>query len=198
VGPEARSTSAVTLPSADIPQNVPFHGAYRSAPPCPLPEGEGKAAPPLAVQPPGCRCAGVKALHLPAAVAAGFALLVPAPASAGAQQAPPVALFSPPPPARHGGMRGFHRFHGGFFIVPETEIVHDVVVVHDQPAEEAAPPAPPPPRKPYVIGRSYSSLPGTCMKMVDRGATYFHCSGEWYRQVRGGSGALYKAVARPL
>ena len=40
-----------------------------------------------------------------------------------------------------------------------------------------------PPRKPYVIGNSYASLPGGCMKMIEEGAHYYYCGGgEWYRQ----------------
>jgi hypothetical protein len=94
---------------------------------------------------------------------------------------------------------GFHRgwghgFGRGFVIFEEPRVVHDVVVVHDvAPEPPAPPPPPPPPRKPYVIGRSYASLPGGCMKMIAGGASYYQCSGEWYRQVAGG----YRAVAGP-
>jgi YHS domain-containing protein len=31
------------------------------------------------------------------------------------------------------------------------------------------------------------------MKMIDGGVSYYHCSGEWYRQV----GGEYRAVAQP-
>ncbi len=107
------------------------------------------------------------------------------------------SLFPAPIPRTMSGTHdGFHRqFHHGFnntlVIFQEPRLVHDVLVVHDLPAEppeRAPPPAPP---KPYVLGRSYASLPGGCMKIVERSASYFRCSGKWYRQV----GARYKAVA---
>jgi hypothetical protein len=44
-----------------------------------------------------------------------------------------------------------------------------------------------------VIGRTYKSLPGACLKMVQAGGSYFHCSVGWFRQV----GALYRAVPMP-
>ena len=74
-------------------------------------------------------------------------------------------------------------------------------VVREEPA--AAPPAaaepPPPPRQPFVVGKSYSSLPGGCLKSIEEGgkATFYYCSGEWFRQLSGGRDARYKAVARP-
>ena len=128
------------------------------------------------------------------------ALLALGPANAGSAWMPP---RSPPTPQQLGGMNGFHGgFHdgfvGGFFpgYYIEREVVHDVVVVHDQPVETVAPPEPPPPpRKPWVMGKSYSSLPSGCMKMIEDGISYFHCSGEWYREVGRGQ---YKAVSAPL
>jgi hypothetical protein len=46
-----------------------------------------------------------------------------------------------------------------------------------------------------VIGASYASLPGGCMKMIEEGASYYYCGGgEWYKQ----TGKLYRAVARKL
>jgi hypothetical protein len=96
------------------------------------------------------------------------------------------------------GVPGFHRFHrgtngGGFIYYEEPEYVPVVVeqVVHDEPA--APPPPAPAPRKPYVLGRIYDSLPGGCLKLLQDGASYYHCSGEWYRQV----GSEYKAVRMP-
>jgi hypothetical protein len=144
----------------------------------------------------------VKAFRLPA-----ICLLV-APAEAGAQQPPPVVpqipisgqQVSPPPSAqRMHGPRDFHGFPiflpGFVWLEREYVPVIEREVVREIPAEQPAPPTPPPPpRKPYVIGRSYSSLPGTCMKMVEKGAAYFLCNGEWYRQV---GSRQYKAVARP-
>jgi hypothetical protein len=90
------------------------------------------------------------------------------------------------------------RTHGGFgtlILETEPQVVHDVIVVHDQPAVPVSPPpAPLPPREAYVIGRSYNSLPGGCMKMVQGGVSYYHCSGDWYREI----GGRYKAVHTPL
>src|SRR5690348_17043488 len=111
---------------------------------------------------------------------------------------------SPPQPPQsviHGTFGGgFHHHHGfgggGFLLVPETEVVHDVVVVHDQAAEPPAPPPPPPaPKEPWVIGRTYASLPGGCMKMVEKAASYFYCGGDWYRQV---GSSEYRAVKKPI
>lgn len=91
-------------------------------------------------------------------------------------------------------------FNGGVIFVEreyvpvvEREVVREVTVAEPPAA------APTPPRKPYVIGRNYSSLPGACMKIIEDGgkATYFYCSGEWYRQVGAGSAATYQAVAQP-
>ena len=149
----------------------------------------------------------MKALHLPAANAALFLLLALAPVRADAQ------IFPVAPPAlsvQHGGMPGFHHggmpgfhhggrhgFHGGAVFVIQRDLVIEREIVREVPADEAAADPPPPaPRKPYVIGRSYSSLPGGCMKLIDGGKSYFLCSGEWYRQVRG-SGGPYLAVAEP-
>jgi len=91
------------------------------------------------------------------------------------------------PPAG-GGMHGHRGFAVPFFY-PERE----VVVVEREVIREVPPEPPAPPRKPYLIGASYASLPGGCMKMIEAGGTYFYCGGEWYRQVGGG----YRAVAQP-
>ena len=97
-----------------------------------------------------------------------------------------------------GGARGGHFHHGfgtgGFFLYDQPYVVHDVVVVHDQPAAQpVAVEPPPPPREPWVLGRTYASLPGGCMKMIEGGGTYFLCSGDWYREV----GRQYQAVEMP-
>jgi hypothetical protein len=34
------------------------------------------------------------------------------------------------------------------------------------------------------------------MKMIEDGASYYYCSGEWYRQMGAGRSATYKAVAK--
>ncbi len=142
----------------------------------------------------------MKALHLAMVSAAICALLVLPAGKAGAQVAPNLEIHGTqvsPPPAHPGHMRGFRGFFPGFFYV-EPQVIHDVVVVHDAPAEPPAPPAPPPPpRKPFILGRTYSSLPGGCMKMIDRGISYYQCSGKWYRQVGGGGDGPYRAVAQP-
>lgn len=98
----------------------------------------------------------------------------------------------------HGGH--FKRGHVTNFILVEREV--PVIVEREVVREvvrEVAPPAPPPPRKPYVVGRSYASLPGGCMKMIEGGASYYYCGGgEWYRLVGSGAGAVkYRAIAKP-
>lgn len=130
----------------------------------------------------------MKALHLQAVGAAMSALLVLAPASA---DAAPIGVISNPLPPRHGGM---HRFHGPFIIV-EQETIIEREVVREKPAPTAPVEPPPPPRKAYVLGKTYASLPSGCMKMIEQGASYYYCSGDWYRQV---GSAQYKAVLQPL
>lgn len=156
----------------------------------------------------------MKTLQLPAVGAALSGLLILAAAEAEAQQ--PVAGSGPRMTIpRDGGpfgghFRGGHRrggkFHGGHFpsfilVERSFDYAQDerVVIVE----REAPPPTPPPPapspegegkRKPYVIGNSYASLPGGCMKMIEEGVSYYWCSGgEWYRLV----GKQYRAVAKP-
>jgi len=124
-------------------------------------------------------------------------LLLLAAAQAVAQSAPITSRpWLPPPPPPQGQMNG--TFNGGVIFVEreyvpvvEREVVREVTIAEPPAA------APPPPRKPYVIGRNYSSLPGACMKIIEDGAQYYYCSGEWYRQVGTGSAAQYKAVAQP-
>ena len=96
--------------------------------------------------------------------------------------------------------RGFHGgfgsgFGGGVWVVERDPVVIEREVVREVPVPvpvEAAAPKPPP--KPYVIGNSYDSLPGPCLKLIDDGVSYFYCSGDWYRQ----EGRQYRAVARQL
>lgn len=129
----------------------------------------------------------MKALHLVAAVLAIAA-------SSAAAQTPANPRFGyarPAPPPLPGPIFGLPYFYEPYPVVIEREVVREVPVL----VEPAAPP--PEPREPYVIGKSYASLPGGCLKMIQSGASYFYCSGEWYRQVGEGSGALYKAVAMP-
>ena len=136
----------------------------------------------------------MKAFHLTAVTAAMCALLALAPGPAGAQQRPPSASqYSPPPP--QGRLHGFRHFQ--FFI--EREYVPVYVQgdaggdTYAEPPAAVPSPPPPAPRKPYVIGRSYSSLPGGCLKLIQDGSSYYGCSGEWYRQ----AGGAYQAVAQP-
>ena len=98
-----------------------------------------------------------------------------------------------PPPQPH--------FGGGFIGFPVWGIEREVHVIEREiirevPVVVEPPPPPPPPREPYVIGKSYASLPSGCMKMIEEGASYYLCSGDWYRQVGSGSGVQYKAVKR--
>ena len=99
---------------------------------------------------------------------------------------------------RHG--RGDGRKLVGDVWIIENEVV-EVVEVPVEKAAAAAAPAPaapakeePKPREPYVIGNSYSSLPGGCMKILQDGASYYLCNGDWYQAVGGGQ---YKAVRQP-
>ena len=97
---------------------------------------------------------------------------------------------------RHGG-HGFRGIGGVWIVEREVPVIVEREVVREVPVPVPAEP-PPPPRKPYVIGNSYASLPGGCMKLIEEGVSYYYCSGEWYRQVGSGSAATYKAVARRL
>jgi hypothetical protein len=137
----------------------------------------------------------MKAPQPPGLAAAMVALLAVTASGAAAQQRAGSGLRVPPP--SHGG--GKHGFHGGFpiFIVErEVPVIIEREVVREVPAEPQTPVAPPP-RKPFVIGKSYASLPGGCMKLIEGGASYYLCSGDWYRQVGSGRDARYRAVAKP-
>src|SRR4030095_3385154 len=94
-----------------------------------------------------------------------------------------------------------HGLHGGFDNVWVVEREVPVYVDREVPVEvpvAVEAPAPAPPRKPYVIGASYSSLPGSCMKLIEEGVSFYYCSGEWYREIRGGRDPQYRAVERKL
>ncbi|HEX8840638.1 MAG TPA: hypothetical protein VF750_09245 [Sphingomicrobium sp.] len=131
----------------------------------------------------------------------GGGSLFPGPSSLFPTPMPPQTGGLGPRGGSHGGFHGGghgggfrHGFIPGLVLYPEPVVVRDVVVVHDRAPEPPAPPPPPAkPREPYVVGRTYKSLPGGCLKMVQGGASYFRCGGGWYRQV--GSG--YRAVSRP-
>ena len=94
----------------------------------------------------------------------------------------------------HGGKHGIPFF---VFVEQEPTVIIEREVVREVAVPQPAPPPPEPPREPWVLGRTYASLPGGCMKLIEGGAAYFLCSGEWYRQVGSGSAATYKAVAKP-
>lgn len=130
-------------------------------------------------------------LHLLAISAAMSALLIIAAAEADAQQRP---------------------VGGGTRIMPPVPRDRDVIIVErqvtqtvepDTDAKQAvAPPAAPAaaapePRKPYAIGSTYSSIPSGCMKLIEDGASYYHCNGEWYQSVSSGNGVQYLAVRAP-
>lgn len=123
--------------------------------------------------------------------AAMSALLVFAAAKADAQWRP---IGRPPP-----GLPHYPREHFHDFILIEREVVHTVVTVPEEKpaAPPAAPAAPTEPRKPYVLGGTYSSIPGGCMKLIEDGASYYHCNGEWYRSVGSGNSTQYLAVREP-
>jgi hypothetical protein len=98
---------------------------------------------------------------------------------------------------------GFHHGFGGVWVVEREVEVPVYVEVPVAAAPSVTPPLPPhqgegDKRKPYVIGASYDSLPGSCMKLIEEGVSFYYCSGEWYRQVGEGRGATYKAVKREL
>ena len=144
----------------------------------------------------------MKVTHLLALSAAISAMLILAASEADAQGRVVSGGWGSPP--RHGG--GGHGGHGkfvgqGFIAFPayvvEREVVHVIEreVVVEEPAAPAEPP--PPPAEPHVIGKIYASLPGGCMKLIEEGASFYYCSGEWYRQEGAGGGARYRAVAHP-
>ncbi len=142
-----------------------------------------------------CYVGAMKAPHL-LAVGAAAAALIFAASEAEAQQRPIGGGFRNPLPAHGGNMHGRHRFFLPFFVGDRETVIIEREVVREVPVVVEPPPPPPPPREPYVIGKSYSSLPSGCMKMIEDGASYYVCSGEWYRQVGSGSAVKYKAVAK--
>ena len=129
----------------------------------------------------------MKGLHLLAARAAMSAWLICVAAQADAQQ-----RRLPDGPRRPAP---WPRDRVRDVIIVEREVVETVVV---EPEGQAVPPEapaepPPEPRKPYAIGSTYSSIPSGCMKLIQDGAIYYHCNGEWYRPV----GSEYLAVRMP-
>ena len=135
----------------------------------------------------------MRVLHFVAGGAAAAGLLILAASPAYAQHVT-VGGWSAPP-RQHGGFRGGHGFNVQFFWDDREVVVVEREVVREVPAAPPPPPEPPaPPRKPFVIGSTYASLPGGCMKLIEGGASYYYCSGDWYRQL---GRDQYRAVAQP-
>ena len=130
----------------------------------------------------------MKGLHLLGNSAAMSALLIFAAVEVDAQRRPV-----------GGGQRSMpHIPRDRGFIIIEREVIR--TVEREPEAKPVPPPAPAPvpePRKPYVIGRTYSSVPSGCMKQIEDGASYYYCSGDWYRSVGRGNRAQYLAVRKP-
>jgi len=152
-----------------------------------------------------CYARAMKALSL---LVAGVATAVAMASTAEAQQrsmggaprGPTLANHAGMHAGMHGGMHGgLHGGQGVFipYYVEREPVIIEREVVREVPVVVEPPPPPPPPREPYVIGKSYASLPGGCMKMIEDAASYYLCSGEWYRQVGSGSAARYKAIVQP-
>ena len=150
----------------------------------------------------------MKYVHILGVSAVMAAALILAAREAGAQDRPVGGVARNNIPGNMRGMgnaglngdglhRGFHHgFGNGVWVIERDPVVIEREVIREVPvAVPAAEPAPAP-REPYVIGKSYASLPGGCMKLIDEGVSYYLCSGEWYQQVGTGRSSQYKAVAR--
>jgi hypothetical protein len=139
----------------------------------------------------------MKASHL-LALGAATAALIFAASGAEAQQGSIGPAPRNPRPGNGGGMHGNHgSFVPFFFVERQAPVVIEREVVREVPVVAEPPPPKPPPREPYVIGKSYASLPPSgCMKLIEDAVSYYMCSGEWYRQVGNGSAVTYKAVAK--
>jgi hypothetical protein len=118
--------------------------------------------------------------------------LYPQPGSGGLFPTPiPHGNMVPRPDGGGHGGRGQQVIVGGYYYEPEYVPVYEREIIREVPAPAPAPP--PPPRKAYALGKLYDSLPGGCMKMIQDGAAYYNCSGDWYRQ----AGSQYQAVRMP-
>jgi hypothetical protein len=108
-------------------------------------------------------------------------------------------LFPTPIPHQNVAPRPDRGGHGGQGYIIPYYYEHDYVPVYERevirevPVAAPAPEPPPPRRKAYALGKLYDSLPGGCMKMIQDGAAYYNCSGDWYRQ----AGSQYQAVRMP-
>ena len=142
----------------------------------------------------------VKYVHVLALSAIASAALIFAVAKADAQ----VRTHGPRNniPSQGGGMDsgmngGFANGLGGVWVVErDVPVVIERELVKEVPVP--VPATPPEPRKPYVIGASYDSLPGGCMKLIEEGTSFYYCDGGWYRQVGEGRSVSYKAIQRKL
>ena len=148
----------------------------------------------------------MKAPHL-LAFGAAAAVMLSAASGAEAQQRPIGGGPRNWIPGNGGGMQGMHGRHGihgrGGFFLPlfwddrDHPVIIEKEVVKEAPVAAPPPAAAPPKRESYAIGKSYDSLPPQgCMKLIENGASYYLCSGEWYRQIGSGSAVKYKAVAK--
>jgi hypothetical protein len=133
---------------------------------------------------------------LPLATATAALLILAASAADAQQRVVQGGWVNPPRPG--GRMHGHRGFNVPFFFGDREVVVVEREIVREVPAAPPPPPEPPPPpRKPYAIGSTYASLPGGCMKLIEDGASYYYCGGEWYRQLPGGPHAQYRAVREP-
>ena len=97
-----------------------------------------------------------------------------------------------------GSGSNFGRERVNDIFLVEEQVVQVVAPQEEEEAKPAAPPASPPAaepekREPYAVGKSYSSLPPGCMKMIQGAALFYLCGGDWYQKVDG----QYLAVAQP-
>jgi len=136
----------------------------------------------------------MKAPHFPGLGAAAAALLIFGASAADAQRRVVIGGWGSPPRHHGGGLHGNRGFHVPYYVYErEPTVIIEREVIREAPVIVEAPPPPPPPRKPYVVGASYASLPGGCMKLIEDGQSYFYCGGEWYRQ----AGKQYRAIEGP-
>ena len=107
--------------------------------------------------------------------------------------------FPTAPPPGQGGMHGHHGLgRGGILIIEQPPVIVEREVVREVPVAAPAPPAPRLHRRrasPMCWGGRTPRCRSPCMKLVERGAAYFQCSGKWYRSM--GADGPYRAVARP-
>ena len=134
-----------------------------------------------------------------------LSMLAAAPAGAQQRAGGGLRLAVPAPPPLFDINSGFPGVIVVERAMPPFDDAQDERAKKETPPPSAAVPLPAPSaqggakeRKPYVVGSSYASLPGGCMKLIEEGVSFYYCSGEWYRQVGDGRSVSYKAVARRL